>query len=161
MSLPAIPLRSGDLVWTRFPFENAPDEPGLIRHAACVVATFTQRQAGVATSAPVPPRGLVVSVYTSSKIEKFGDTIPVGVIRIERDQAARLGGQVPFFIDVRKRAFMPFTRRFFPDIDEPGHGVIAPSSRALFDLVKTQFALVNARHRDLIVNLGPLRPPGS
>ena len=115
----------------------------------------------MATSVNVPARGLVVSVYTSSKIAKVGDALPVGVIQVGREQASRLGGQVAFFIDVRKRAFLPYTRKFFPDIDEPGHGVIAPSGRAPFDEVKRQFAVVNQRHRELIVNVGPLRPPGS
>lgn len=156
-----IPFRSGDFVWTRFPFENEPDEPGLVRHAACVIAAFTQQQAGAATSADVPARGLVVGVYTSSKVGKFGDALPIGVIQVGREQASRLGGQVAFFIDVRKRAFLPYTRKFFPDIDEPGCGLIAPASRTLFDEVKRQYLLVNQRHQDLIVNVGPLRPPGT
>jgi hypothetical protein len=54
-----IPLRSGDFVWTHFPYESNPDVPGPIRHAVCVIAVFTQRDAGIATSAPVPSRGLV------------------------------------------------------------------------------------------------------
>jgi hypothetical protein len=109
----AIPFRSGDFVWTRFPFENDPDEPGLVRHAACVIAAFSQQQAGAATSAKIPARGLVVGVYTSSKVKKYGDALPVGVIQVGREQASRLGDQVAFFIDVRRRAFLPYTRKFF------------------------------------------------
>jgi hypothetical protein len=63
-----IPLRSGDFVWTYFPYESDPDVPGPIRHAACVIAVFSQRDAVIATPAPVPIRGLVVGVYTSSQI---------------------------------------------------------------------------------------------
>ena len=33
-----IPLRSGDFVWTLFPYDTEPDSPGPIRHAACVIA---------------------------------------------------------------------------------------------------------------------------
>ncbi|AIQ92028.1 protein of unassigned function [Methylobacterium oryzae CBMB20] len=45
-----------------------------------------------------------MGVYTSSKVGKFGDALPIGVIQVGREQASRLGGQVAFFIDVRKRA---------------------------------------------------------
>ena len=154
----SIPLRSGDLVWTLFPYDDEPDEPGAIRHAACVIAAFGQKSSAVATNASVPPRGLVVGVYTSSQVGKFGDALPVGVIRVAREQAAQLGGQVPFFIDVRKRAFLPYTRKFFPDIDRPGKGIIAASSKPLFAEVVRQYDLVNKRHQDLVTNVGPLRP---
>jgi hypothetical protein len=126
-----IPLRSGDFVWTLFPYESEPDIPGPIRHAACIVAAFNQRNAGAATSAPVTASGLVVGVYTSSQVAKFGGTLPLGVIRVTGERAKRSGDQSPFFIDVRKRAFIPFTRKFFPEIDHPGHGVIAPANKGL------------------------------
>jgi hypothetical protein len=50
--------------------------------------------------------------------------LPVGVIQITGERATKNGDQSPFFIDVRKRAFIPFTRKFFPEIDKPGHGII-------------------------------------
>jgi hypothetical protein len=53
-----------------------------------------------------------VSVYTSSQVEKFGDTLPIGVIQVPTIRAGQAGDQSPFFIDVRKRAFIPFTRQF-------------------------------------------------
>jgi len=77
-----IPLRSGDFVWTLFPYDTELDSPGPIRHAACVIAAFNQRDAGIATMAPVQSRGLVVGVFTSSQIQKFGDTLPIGVIAV-------------------------------------------------------------------------------
>ena len=86
-----IPLRSGDFVWTLFPYESDPDVPGPIRHAACVIATFNQREASAATTAPVSSRGLVVGVYTSSQVEKFGDALPVGVIQVTGERATVFG----------------------------------------------------------------------
>jgi hypothetical protein len=65
-----IPLRSGDFVWTLFPYDTEPDSPGPIRHAACVIAAFSQRDAAIATTAPVQSRGLVVGVFTSSHHRK-------------------------------------------------------------------------------------------
>jgi hypothetical protein len=153
-----VPLRSGDFVWTLFPYESEPNSPGPIRHAACVIAAFNQRDAVIATSTPVTSRGLVVGVFTSSQVQKFGDALPLGVIQVSAQRATRTGGQAPFFIDVRKRAYIPFMRRFFPDIDAPGHGVIGPADKSLFQEIVRQYGLVNERHRELIVNVGPLRP---
>ena len=42
-----IPLRSGDFVWTLFPYDAEPNSPGPIRHAACVIAAFNQRDAAI------------------------------------------------------------------------------------------------------------------
>ena len=153
-----IPLRSGDFVWTLFPYDTEPDSPGPIRHAACVIAAFSQRNAAIATTAPVQSRGLVVGVFTSSQIQKFGDTLPIGVIAVTAQRAMRTGDQSPFFIDVRKRAFIPFTRRFFPDVDSPGHGVIGPADKGLFQEVVRQYRLINDRYPEAISNVGPLRP---
>jgi hypothetical protein len=154
----AIPFRSGDIVWTNFPFEDQPDRPGPVRHAACIIAAFTRAQASAATSVPVDNLGLVVGVYTSSQVQKFGDALPIGVIQVKPDHANRIGNQKPFFIDVRKRAFVPFARQFFPDIDSPNHGLIAAIDRGLWEEVRRQYKLVNDRHAELVVNVGPLRP---
>jgi hypothetical protein len=156
--VPDIPLRSGDFVWTLFPYESEPEVPGPIRHAACVIITFTQEAAVAATSAPVTSRGLVVGVYTSSQVRKFGDTLPIGVIEVTKERALKNGGQSPFFIDVRKRAFIPFTRKFFPEIDAQNHGVFGLADKGLFKAIIDQYRLVNERYPESIVNLGPLRP---
>src|SRR5438552_16879524 len=110
------PLRGGDFVWTKFPYESDPDNPGPIRHAACVIAVFHPKNASIATNRPVSSRGLVVGVFTSSQIGKFRDALPIGVIQVSAARAGQTGDQWPFFIDVRKRAFIPSTQQFFPDI---------------------------------------------
>lgn len=99
-----------------------------------------------------------MGVYTSSQFEKFGDTLPIGVVQVHSFRANQAGDQVPFFIDVRKRAFIPFTRQFFPEIDNPKHGLIGSSDKGLLKQIIKQYQLVNDRHSDLIVNVGPLRP---
>jgi hypothetical protein len=154
----AIPFKSGDIVWTSFPFEDQPDRPGPVRHAACVIAVFTRHEAKIATSASVGDQGLVVGVYTSSQVHKFGDVLPIGVIQVKPDRASRLDNQKPFFIDVRKRAFIPFAKPFFPEIDRPDRGLIGPVDKRLRAEILRQYKLVNDRHPELIVNVGPLRP---
>jgi hypothetical protein len=153
-----IPLRSGNFVWPLFPYESEPDLPGPIRHAAGVIMAFTPKEASIATSASVTGRGLVVGVYTSSQIGKYDEVLPAGVIRISAERAAKTGSQSPFFIDVRKRAFIPFTRRIFPEIDSPDHGVIGTADKGLFKEIVRQYQFINDRRPESIVNVGPLRP---
>ena len=92
-----IPLRAGDFIWTRFRYEDDPNNPGPVRHAACVIAVFSPRTARVATTVAESSRGLVVGVYTSSQVEKFGDTLPIGVIQVHSFRANQAGHQVAFF----------------------------------------------------------------
>lgn len=99
-----------------------------------------------------------MGVYTSSQVTKFGSALPVGIIQVSTEKATTAGGQTAFFIDVRKRAFLPYTRAFFPEIDLPRHGVIWRADKRLLNEIIEKYALINARHRDLIVNVGPLRP---
>jgi len=80
-----------------------------------VIAVFGQRNAGIATSAPVPSRGLVVGVYTSSQIEKFGDALPVGVIQVPRKKLPKAATSRRFHRRPQA-SFHPFTRNFFPSL---------------------------------------------
>ncbi|MGP9818452.1 hypothetical protein ACTZWW_00425 [Salinarimonas sp. NSM] len=153
-----IPLKAGDFVWTSFPYEQSPNMPGPVRHAACVIGVFTPRDAASITSAPLSSRGLVVAVYTTSRVGRFEGALPVGVLGVSVDAARRSGQSVPFLIDVRKRAWIPFDRRFFPEIDSPGHGVIGPAGPQLFRRIVDEYRRINERHRELVVDLGPLRP---
>jgi hypothetical protein len=91
-------------------------------------------------------------------VQRFRSDPPVGVIPVAEERAIRTGGQSPFFIDVRKRAYLPFTRRFFPEIDASAHGVIGPADRGLFKEIVRQYRLINERYPESIVNVGPLRP---
>jgi hypothetical protein len=97
-------------------------------------------------------------VYTSSQVEKFRDTLPIGVIQVPAFRAGQAGNQSPFFMDVRKRAFIPFTRQFFPEIDGSKYGLIGSADKGLLKQIIKQYQLVNDRHNDLVVNVGPLRP---
>jgi hypothetical protein len=94
-----------------------------------------------------------VGVYTSSQVEKFGDTLPIGVIQVPAIRAGQAGGQLPFFIDVRRRAFIPFTRQFFPEIDSPGHGLIGPADKGLLQQIIKQYQLVNDRPKWPILSM--------
>jgi hypothetical protein len=152
------PFEPGDFVWTNFPFEADPNHPGPSRHAALVMATFSSPEAARASSRPAPKHGIVVAVYTSSQVGKFGANLPTGVISVPVDRAQKSGNRAAFFIDVRRRAFMPLTTEYFPELDRPGFGIVGRADKALFAEARRQFILVNERHKELIVNLGPHRP---
>jgi hypothetical protein len=153
-----IPFKAGDFVWSLFPFVADPGRPGPERHASLVLGVLEPKEANLIRTMSASPYGLVVSIYTSSQVEKFGIALPIGIVQVRAAQADRLGGQKPFFIDARRRAFLPCTREFFPDLGKPGDGVIGASDRLLFEQVQRHVTLINDRHRDLIVNVGPLRP---
>jgi len=154
----APPLRPGDFVWTNFPFQSDPDRPGPIRHIACVIATFSRRGASRATNAPTGENGLVVGVYTSSQVRKFGDALPVGVVQVGASRASRAGEQKPFFIDTRVRAFLPFDSRFFPLMELRNHGLVGRADQTLFREIVKAYGDINQRRAELIVNVGPFRP---
>jgi hypothetical protein len=59
-----VPFLPGDFVWTNFPLEVDPNNPGPGRHAALIMATFSPREAARTAARPVPKRGIVVAVYT-------------------------------------------------------------------------------------------------
>jgi hypothetical protein len=117
-----IPLRSGDFVWTQFPSESEPDVPGPIPHAARVIAvfSFSQRDAGVATPAPVPGRALVVGAYTSPQVEKFGDASPLGSFRCQQNE-------LPKAVTNRHFSLMSASK--------PSFRLLANSSTSLISLV--------------------------
>jgi hypothetical protein len=52
---------------------------------------------------------------------------------------------------------MPVSKDFFPKLDEPGFGVVGRADKGLFAQARRRFILVNERHKELIVNLGPYR----
>lgn len=154
----APPLLPGDFVWSNFPFQDNSDKPGAIRHVSCVIATFSRRGASRATPAGVGRNGLVVGIYTSSRVQKFDDALPSGVIQVGANRAMRVGGQLPFFIDTRVRAFLPFDKEFFPLIEAENRGVVGKADPALLrEIIKT-YGDINQRRAELIVNVGPFRP---
>jgi hypothetical protein len=152
------PFEPGDFVWTNFPFEADPNHPGPGRHAALIMATFGTREAAQISAKPAPKRGIAVAVYTSSQVGKFGTNPPIGVIPVPVDRALKSGNRTAFFIDVRKRAFMPLSTEYFPELDRPGFGIVGRADKGLFAEARRQFILVNERHKEMIVNLGPYRP---
>lgn len=101
---------------------------------------------------------MVVGVYTSSQVRKFGDALPQGVIQVNAGRASKSGNRKPFFIDTKVRAFLPFDTAFFPQAELPEHGLVGRADRRLLEEVYAAYRSINERRRELVVNVGPLRP---
>lgn len=144
---PAVPFELGDFVRCNFPYSEAPDRPGPEEHLGLCLGTLEAAHGRVA----------IVAAYTTSQPWPADVPLPPGMHRISQAQATAMGQQKAFIIDGRKIAFMPLDRRFFPMLDEPGHGKVG-ASVALANRVIADGRTLMQRSPDLIVRLGPLRP---
>ncbi|WP_314957917.1 hypothetical protein [Bradyrhizobium cosmicum] len=96
----APPFRRGDMVWSYFPFAETPDMPARTRHAAIIVGAFSAIDAS-RLAGPGASVGAAVAVYTSSRVTKFGDNLPIGIIQVPLDRARQNKNNSAFFIDTR------------------------------------------------------------
>jgi hypothetical protein len=129
-----------------FPFgpPDPPDQPGPVRHIAYVLAT---------NSTPKVP--MLLLAYTSSGPWRgAGGRLPLGVMELEA-AAARTVGQKPFHLDLRCLAQVPLTRRWFPDLERPGHGIVGTASTRLQQRIDALLSELVARNRHLIEIRGP------
>jgi hypothetical protein len=65
-------FRRGDMVWSYFPFAEAPDVPARTRHAAIIIGAFSATEASRMLGRPVPAYGAAVGVYTSYGAQCLG-----------------------------------------------------------------------------------------
>lgn len=148
----------GDFVICNFPFESAPAKPADIRHIAFCVGVADQKTGSEMARRLVPVSGLFVGVYTSSRIGKFADNLPPGVLSVPAVRAQSMGQDASFFLDVRRRAWMPITSEWFPRLNEPNHGRVGRADRKLIADVRAQMRVIAERYPEQILNLGPLAP---
>jgi len=139
-------IPSGAFVWTMFPFgpPDPTDRPGPVRHIAYVLATNSGR---------VPP--VLLLAYTSSGPWR-GDAarVPMGVIGFDAAAAGAVG-QKPLHLDLRCLAQVPMTARWFPDLGQPGHGVVGTAGARLRTRLDALLHDIVTRNRDLIEMRGP------
>jgi hypothetical protein len=64
----------------------------------------------------------VLLAYTTSKPWPHAAK-PLGLFTFDSAEAASLGQKRPFVLDLRRMAFVPLTKTWFPDLDRPtSHG---------------------------------------
>lgn len=142
----ASPVPDGAFVWTMFPFgpPDPPDQPGPARHIAYVLATDSR-----------PKVPVLLLAYTSSGPWRGASTrLPLGVMEADA-AAARALGQRPFHLDLRCLAQVPLSGRWFPDLAQPGHGLVGQAGTRLRGRIDALLAELVARNRDLIEVRGP------
>lgn len=139
-------IADGSFVWTLFPFgpPDPPDRPGPVRHIAFVLAVDTK---------PATPQLLLA--YTSSGTWRgSADTVPQGVINFSEADAKAVG-QRPFHMDLRCLARVPLTAAWFPDLAQPGHGVVGVAGARLQARIEKLLQELVMRNRGLIEMRGP------
>ena len=136
-------IADGSFVWTLFPF-GPPDRPGPVLHIAFVLTVDTK---------PATPQ--VILAYTGSGTWRGStDAVPQGVINFSEAEA-KVVGQKPFHMDLRCLAQVPLTAAWFPDLTQPGHGVVGVVGARLQTRIEKMLQELVMRNRSLIELRGP------
>lgn len=142
----------GDFVWCAFPQHENPARPGPEHVSLTLVATRAISVAGT-------PHTTLLLAYTSSR--PWSGPVPPGVFQIDRAAASGMGQQRGFVIDARRLAFVPLTARWFPRLDQPGHGILGRAPKSLRRDVEEMAIRLLGRQTESVERLGPLWPkPG-
>jgi hypothetical protein len=129
----------GAFVRVLFPTHEKPHRPGLL-HIGYVVIT-----AG--------PEAVIA--YTTSQPWPSTMPMPMGARYFAAREAARLNQSRPFLMRLDQLAKLPMTRRWFPDLEQPGRGVIAIAPPALQTDLTLLAVELGRRHRELVEMRGP------
>lgn len=136
------PVSTGHFIWSHFPKRENPGVPSDERHIALCVRRFRHRTQGY----------ILAAVFTTTRPR--GDRPKSkGEIEVSQEQAALFGQQSAFRIDARRMAAMPLNTDFFPDLEEPGHGIKGKSEK-LANAAFKLFQELAAKEPELVELLG-------
>ncbi|SPP92839.1 hypothetical protein [Bradyrhizobium vignae] len=136
-------IGAGDFIWSNFPKREAPGVPSNEQHIALCLRRYKHKTDGY----------ILAAVYTTTRPR--GDRPKAkGEIEISKEQAAQLGQNSAFRIDVRRIAAMPLNTDFFPYLDEKGHGVRG-NSKHLAEAALKLLAEIVKNDPELVEFLGP------
>ncbi|MEO0392712.1 MAG: hypothetical protein AAF213_05640 [Pseudomonadota bacterium] len=122
------PYGFGKFVRVRFPYREDPTQPGPDTKVGLVV--------GVDKSDPKNPIVKVAYTTTSGPAINREKDKP-GNIFVD-DKTARGMNQVEFMINTRRIAYVPSDKRFFPELGQPGSGIIANAPRQLRERINAE-----------------------
>jgi hypothetical protein len=129
-------MMPGAFVRVLFPTHEKPRQPGLL-HVGYVLGR-TAAEAMVA--------------YTTSQPWHEGAPLPVGARLFDADEAARLNQSRAFMLRLDVLAKLPLTEAWFPDIAQPGQGVIAVAPARLQQEL-TYIAINLVRRRRMLIQM--------
>lgn len=142
-----LPYKPRQFVWCQFPFMEEPIRPGPKEHVGYVADI---RQLGGNAHLTV------MSIYTTTTPWEPGVKLPLGLIPVEPAMAQKMN-QAGFVMDVRRVAFIPVNRAFFPRLGEPEKGIIYTAAERFHHLVQNTLVKL-AKRPELVVKLGPDAP---
>ncbi|MDR3658288.1 MAG: hypothetical protein P4L48_22330 [Mycobacterium sp.] len=150
-----LPIEPGEFVWCAFPERENPDKPSRHLHVvyALVVALATPGTGGSGISGD--PRAVVA--YTTSRPWPIAARRP-GVIPFTTDEAEAVGQTRPFWLHLWRVAYVPVTPIWFPQLGNPGHGVVGRLTQAKRLEIEAAAIRVQIRHEHDVERLGPHRP---
>jgi len=83
---------------------------------------------------------------------------PPGVRSFTRAEAAGMGQDKPFTVDLRRMAFVPVTREWFPLLNTADHGVVGRAPKQLRQELEATAMQIFSRHPQNVEQFGPLWP---
>jgi len=137
--MPVRQVMPGAFVPVLFPTREAPTQPGL-PHIGYVL--------GVAS-------GHAMVAYTTSQPWPPDIPLPAGARLFDAEAAARLNQSRAFTLRLDVLAKLPFTRAWFPHIDQPNHGIIAVAPASMQEELTRPATNLVRRRRDLLDMRGP------
>ena len=132
----------GAFVRVMFPTREKPRQPGLLHIGYVLGGTPTE----------------VMVAYTTSRPWPAATPLPAGARLFDREEAAALNQSRAFMLRLDVLAKLPITEAWFPDIAQPGKGVIAVTPARLRDELTGLATNLARRRRDLIQMRGTRRP---
>ena len=132
-------MRPGAFVRVLFPMRQVPVRPGLL-HIGYVLGTAGD---------------YAVVAYTTSQSWPADTPLPAGARVFDAAEAARLNQSRAFVLRVDILARLPLTRAWFPEIEQPGGGIVAIASAALRTEITRLATNLARRRRELVDLRGP------
>lgn len=141
------PYGFGKFVRFKFPYRENPNQPGPETKIGLVV--------GVDKTDPRNP--IVQVAYTTSSGPAINrEKNDPGNIHVD-DKEARGMNQIEFMINTRRIAYVPSDSRFFPELGQPGSGIIGTAPKQLRQRINAEMA--KTKHLGMKVDVtGPKAP---
>lgn len=129
----------GAFVRVKFPTHEKPRQPGLLHIGYILGGTATQ----------------VLVAYTTSQSWPATVPLPAGARLFDREEARRLNQSRAFVLRLDVLAKLPVLLPWFPDLSQPGQGVIAVAPPRLQDELTDIATNLVRRRRSLLQMRGP------
>ncbi len=131
-------IAEGAFLRVLFPTSERPREPGLLHIGYCLAVR--------------PP--LLLVAYTTSQPWPAGVPVPFGVRNFSAAEALAPNQSRPFRLHLNRQARVVLSKRWIPDIDRQGQGVVAAAPPDLRDELLGMALELEKRHRASVERLG-------